>query len=68
MRENEKINHEECVQNYCGDISKIENYDKAIADKTQVCDCYNNASTTYNPLITCDVVLRLNSKISCYYL
>ena len=66
MRENEKINHEECggVQNYCGDVSKIENYDKAIADK---CDCYNNTPNTYNPQITCDVVLRLNSKICCYY-
>ena len=54
MRENE---NEECVQNYCGDVSKIENYDS---------DCYNNTPNTY-PQITCDVVLRLNSKICCYY-
>ena len=34
---------------YCrDDISLIENYDKAIADKTQVWDCHHRRETIYS--------------------
>lgn len=37
------------VKSYCkDDISLIENYDKAIADKTQVWDCHHRRETIYS--------------------
>ena len=32
----------------CGDVSEIENYDKAIADMTQIWDCHHRQET-HNP-------------------
>ena len=37
------------LKKFCnGDISKIENYDKAIADKTQVWHCHHRRETIYS--------------------
>lgn len=41
--------NEKNVKQYCkGDISKIENYDKAIADKTQTWDLHHRRETIYS--------------------
>lgn len=41
--------NEKNVKQYCkGDISKIENYDKAIADKTQTWECHHRRETIYS--------------------
>ena len=41
---NEKLAHRYCKE----DISKIKNYDKAIADTTQVWDCHHMTETWWN--------------------
>lgn len=41
--------NEICAKNYCKkDISKIKNYDKAIADTTQTWDCHHMTETWWN--------------------
>ncbi len=40
-REYDMINKKACRKYCCEDISKIENYNKAIADKTQTWDCHH---------------------------
>ena len=41
--------NEKLAIKYCkNDISQIENYDKAIADKTQVWDCHHRRETIYS--------------------
>ena len=44
-----KMISEDYAKSYCkDDISLIENYDKAIADKTQVWDCHHRRETIYS--------------------
>ena len=38
---------EETVKKYCEDYTKIENYEKAIADKTQTWDCHHRMEAVY---------------------
>ena len=54
---NEKLAHRYCKE----DISKIKNYDKAIADTTQVWDCHHMTETWWNCTAK-DLI-----KNECYY-
>lgn len=39
--------NERCAKRYCKDFTKIENYDKAIADTTQVWECHHRMEAVY---------------------
>ena len=54
--------HEKLVKKYCKeDISKIENYDKAIADTTQTWDCHHRTEIWWN----CSAKDLIENE--CYY-